>query len=173
MMHHFIASDSPVNVQFLTLGTTLVVFILFLLVAMKFVWPHILKGLDQREQKLRDDLDAADEARQQAKDALNEYEQELAKARSKVSEMISKAKQDAKVAAEELRSSNTKELAELKLAAAADIESAKQIAIGELHAEASSLAVAIASKILNREITSEDQQSLVDESLSELAGTSK
>ncbi len=58
MMNHFIASDSPVNVQFLTLGTTIVVFILFLLLTMKFVWPHILKGLDQRDQKLRDDLNA-------------------------------------------------------------------------------------------------------------------
>jgi len=58
-MNHFIASDSPVDIQFLTLGTTVVVFVLFLLLAMKFVWPHILKGLDQRDQKLRDDLEAA------------------------------------------------------------------------------------------------------------------
>ena len=76
-MNHFIASDSPVDIQFLTLGTTVVVFVLFLLLAMKFVWPHILKGLDQRDQKLRDDLEGADEARKQAKAALAEYEQEL------------------------------------------------------------------------------------------------
>ena len=54
-MNHFIASDSPVDIQFLTLGTTIVVFVLFLLVASKYVWPHILKGLDQRDEKLRDD----------------------------------------------------------------------------------------------------------------------
>jgi len=172
MMNHFIASDSPVNVEFLTLGTTIVVFILFLLLAMKFVWPHILNGLDQREQKLRDDLDAAEEAHQQAKTALDEYEQALVKARSEATEMIAKAKQDAKAAAEELRSNNTKELANLKLAATADIESAKRSAIGELHAEASTLAVAIASKILGREISASDQQSLVDESLSELSRSS-
>ena len=173
MMNHFIASDSPVNVQFLTLGTTIVVFILFLLLAMKFVWPHILKGLDQRDQKLRDDLNAAEESRQQAKIALDEYEQALTKARAEATEMIAKAKQDAKAAAAELRSNNTRELAELKSAAAADIESAKLAAISELHAEASTLAVAIAGKILNREISAQDQQSLVDESLSELAGSSK
>ena len=86
--------------------------------------------------------------------------------------MIAKAKQDAKAAAEELRSNNTKELANLKLAATADIESAKRPAIGELHAEASTLAVAIASKILGREISASDQQSLVDESLSELSRSS-
>jgi F-type H+-transporting ATPase subunit b len=173
MMNLFIASEnaseSPFDIKFLTLGTAIVVFVIFLFIAMKFVWPHILNGLDQREQKLRGDLDAAEEARQQAKSALDEYEQALSKARSEATEMIAKAKQDAKAAAEELRSNNTKELANLKLAAAADIESAKQAAIGELHAEASTLAVAIAGKILGREISASDQQSLVDESLSELS----
>jgi F-type H+-transporting ATPase subunit b len=176
MMNLFIASEnaseSPFDIKFLTLGTAIVVFVIFLFIAMKFVWPHILNGLDQREQKLRGDLDAAEEARQQAKSALDEYEQALSKARSEATEMIAKAKQDAKAAAEELRSNNTKELANLKLAAAADIESAKQAAIGELHAEASTLAVAIAGKILGREISASDQQSLVDESLAELSESS-
>ena len=171
-MNNFIAPDSPVDIQFLTLGTAIVVFTLFLIITMKFIWPQILKGLDQRDQKLRDDLNAAEESRQQAKQALDEYEQALTKARSEATEMIVKAKKDAKAAAAELRSNNTRELAELKLAAAADIESAKLAAIGELHAEASTLAVAIAGKILGREISAKDQQTLVDESLSDLAGTS-
>ena len=172
-MNHFIASDSPVDIQFLTLGTTVVVFVLFLLLAMKFVWPHILKGLDQRDQKLRDDLEAADEARKQAKAALAEYEQELLSARNEAGAMISKARNDAKVAAEELRANNTRELAELKKAATTEIESAKKAAIVELHAEASTLAVAIASRVLGREISASDQQALVDETLAELTEVSK
>ena len=51
------------------------------------------------------------------------------------------------------------------------IESAKKAAIGELHSEASTLAVAIATKILKREISLDDQQQLLDESLEELSGT--
>lgn len=171
-MNPFLASDSPIDVQFLTLGTTIVVFVIFMLLAMKFVWPQILNGLDQRNQKLRDDLDAAEDARQQAKAALDEYEQELAKARSEASEMIAKARTDAKAAAEELRASNARELAELKASAAEGIESAKQAAIGELHAEAGTLAVAIAKKILNREISTDDQQQLINDSLTEMPGSS-
>lgn len=175
MMNLFIASDnasgSPFDIQFLTLGTTIVVFVLFLFLASKFVWPHILKGLDQREEKLRNDLDAAEEARQRANDALQEYEQELTKARAEAGEMIAKAKQDAKAVAEELRANNTRELAEMKTAAKADINAAKKAAIGELHTEASNLAVAIASRILDREISADDQQALIDESLAEMART--
>ena len=170
-MNMFIASDSPVDVQLLTLGTTIVVFIIFFVLASKFVWPHIVGGLEQREQKLRDDLEAAEEARQQAKEALAQYEEELKKARAEAGEMIAKARQDAKAAAEELRSNNARELAELKTCAAADIESAKKAAIGELHTEASALAVAIAGKILQREICESDQQQLVNESLAEMSGT--
>jgi F-type H+-transporting ATPase subunit b len=175
MMNLFIASEnasqSPFDINFLTLGTAIVVFVVFLFLASKFVWPHILGGLDQREQKLRDDLDAAEEARQQAKAALEEYEQELLKARTEASNLIAKAKQDAKAAAEELRSNNTRELAEMKVAATADIDAAKRAAIGELHAEASNLAVSIASRILDREISADDQQALIDESLADMGGT--
>lgn len=170
-MNPFIAADSPVDVQLLTLGTAIVVFVIFLLLARIFIWPMLLKGLDQREQKLRDDLDSADEARQQAKAALAEYESELTKARAEAGEMIAKARLDAKAAAEELRANNVRELATLKTAAAAEIESAKKAAIGELYAEASTLSVAIASRILNREISVEDQQKLVDESLAQLGST--
>ena len=86
--------------------------------------------------------------------------------------MIAKARQDAKAAGEELRANNIKELVELKAAANADIESAKKAAIVELHTEASTLAVAIAGKILNREISADDQKELVNNSLSELTGSS-
>ena len=165
----FIAASSPVSVQLLTLITTLVVFALFFLAAGKFVWPKILQGLDAREEKLRSDLDAAEEARQQAKDALGEYESELAKARREAGDMIAAARDEAKKAAEELRSRNQVELGAMKKAAGAEIESAKKAAIAELHGEASSLAVAVASRILGREITSDDQQRLVEDSLKELA----
>ena len=170
MMNPFLAAEgSVVDASYLTLGTAIVVFILFFLLAAKFVWPHILTGLDQREQKLKNDLDAAEEAREQANQALAQYEEELKKARAEASEMIAQARQDAKVAAEELRSNNVRELAELKSNAASEIQSAKQAAIGEIHAEASSLSIAIASKILQREISVDDQQQIVKESLDEIA----
>ena len=82
-------------------------------------------------------------------------------------------KKAAKAAAEELRASNTRELAEMKKAATVEIEAAKKAAIGDLHSEASSLAVAIASRVLGREISSSDQQSLIDESLTEFTKVTK
>ena len=132
------------------------------------VWPQIVKGLDDRQRKIRQEIDAAEEAREQAKAALAEYERELANARDEANQMIARAKIGAQAVAQELRSRNEAELAELKQRAAREIESAKRSAISELHAEAATLAADIASKILQREISAEDQQRLIDDSLREL-----
>jgi F-type H+-transporting ATPase subunit b len=149
--------------------TALVVFaIAFAVLALK-VWPQITKGLDDREKKIRDEIAAAEAAREQAKAALSEYQRNLAQARDEAAAMIAKAKNDAKAVADDLRTRNQAELVEMKTRATKEIESAKQAAIGAIYNEASNLAVSIAGKILQREINDRDQKHLVDESLKELA----
>lgn len=153
--------------------TALVVFgIAFFILATK-VWPMITKGLDEREAKIRNEIKSAEEAREQAKAALAEYQRNLSSAREEANAMIAKARNDAKAAADELRTRNAAEVAEMKQRATRDIESAKHAAISALHAEASNLAIAIAGKILDREISPHDQKRLIDESLHQLAKAGK
>ena len=149
--------------------TALVVFAIAFIILGIFVWPKITKALDEREKKIRDEIAAAEAAREQAKAALAQYEHSLSKAREEANQMIAKARSDAKAVAEELRSKNESDLTEMKQRATREIESAKQAAIDSLHAEASNLAVAIARKILQREINASDQQALMEESVQELA----
>jgi F-type H+-transporting ATPase subunit b len=162
------ADTSQLFPKLLPLITSIVLFLIFFTILAKFVWPKILGALDDRERKILGEIESAEQAREQAKAAQAEYEQSLAEARREASEMIAKAKADAKSAAEELRARNESELSEMKQRAAKDINAAKQSAINELHAEATTLAAAIAGKILQREVTAEDQQRLVEESLKEL-----
>src|SRR5262245_38230110 len=119
--------------------TALVVFAIAFAVLAIWVWPKIAKGLDDRDRKIREEIEAAEEAREQAKEALAEYQQSLASAREEANRMIAQAKSDAKAAAEELRASNQTELAEMKQRATREIESAKQAAINEIYNEASGL----------------------------------
>ena len=149
--------------------TSLVVFLLafgFLYVA---VWPKIIKGLNDREEKIRQEIANAEQAREQAKAALAKYEEELSSARREASEMIAKAREDAKAAAAELRDRNEAELVEMKQRATGELDNAKRAAITELHAETYKLAAMMATKILKREVSAEDQKRLVDESLQEMA----
>jgi F-type H+-transporting ATPase subunit b len=149
--------------------TALAVFGIAFAVLGTMVWPKITKALDDREQKIRDEIASAEAARKQAEAAQREYQDSLAKAREEANQMIAKARADAKVVADELRTRNEAELTDMKTRATRDIEAAKQAAIGSLHAEASNLAVAIAGKILQREINPRDQQHLMEESIKELA----
>lgn len=171
-LFHVLAAEGgaadPTKVELLPFLTSIVVFGIFFFVLATKVWPKILGGLADRENKIRDEIRSAEEARAQATAALEEYEKSLAEARREASEMIASAKAGAQAAANELRDRNERDLAELKQRAARDIAAAKQAAISELHAEATTLAIAVASKILQREISTDDQQRLVDESLSEL-----
>ncbi len=153
--------------------TALVVFLLaFGFLYMK-VWPKIAQGLEDRENKIRQEIESAEQAREQAKAALAEYERSLASAREEANAMIVKAKTDAKAAGEQLRTRNEADLVEMKLRATRDIDSAKAAAIGELHTQATMLAADIAAKILSRELTAQDQQRLINESLDELGTASR
>jgi F-type H+-transporting ATPase subunit b len=169
------AADHPTHADVLDISnwlpgvTALIVFLIaFAVLALK-VWPTITKALDEREQKIRGEIEAAEQAREQAKAALAEYQQSLANVREEAGQMIAKARADAKAVADELRSRNEAELSDMKSRAQREIEVAKESALRELHAEAATLATAIAGKILQREINEHDQQRLISESIQQLA----
>ena len=163
-------ASNPMAADLLPMITAIVVFGAALWILAQKVWPRIAHGLDERERKIKEEIRSAEEAREQARAALQEYEQNLSHAREEAAQMIAKAKSEAKAAGEELRRKNEEELARMKQRATQEIEAAKQNAITELHDSASELASTMAAKILEREITAEDQQRLIEESLDQLAG---
>jgi F-type H+-transporting ATPase subunit b len=170
------AADHPVgHAGVLDIGnwlpgvTALIVFLTAFIILAVFVWPKITRALDEREQKIRSEIESAEKAREKANAALAEYERNLASAREEASKMINQAKADAKAVADELKSRNQAEMVEMKQRATREIESAKQAAISAIHNEAASLGVSIASKILQRQVNEGDQARMIDDSLQELA----
>lgn len=154
----------------LTAITTVVVsLLLFSFLAIK-VWPPIVKALEARNEKILGEIRAAEEAGRKAKAAMEAHAAELAKAREEGAKMIADAREQARRAAEELKARNEAELASMMAKANADIEAAKRRAVGEIHQHAASLASAVATRILGREIRPEDQQRLVEETLSQVNG---
>ena len=149
---------------------SVVVFLLVFGILATVVWPKILGGLEDRQQKIQGDIEQAEQSRAEAEKAKADFEAQLAEARKQAAETVAQAKADAQRVADELRAANDAELTQLRTKAMADIESAKSAAVAEIHAEAGALATAVASKILGREITVADQQQLVQESLAEMKG---
>ncbi len=155
----------------ITFGTTIIVFGIVLFVLGKFVWPNIAGGLDDRANKIRDEIAAAELSQKQAKAALDEYEKNLADARAEAQRMIDEAKTKQQQIAAQLKAEADVELSQMRERATKDIETAKRAAINEIYSEATNTATMIAGKILQREISADDQRRLVEESLQQLQST--
>ncbi len=152
------------------LVTALIVFLIVLGVLSTAVWPKILKGLKDRENKIRDEIQSAELARKQAKDALEQYEKSLAEARTEAQKMLEKARSQQQALADELRAKADAEMSALKDKARREIEAAKREALAELYQTAGDLATGAASKILRREVNAGDSRRMVDETLAQMQG---
>jgi|CXWL01.1.fsa_nt_gi F-type H+-transporting ATPase subunit b len=150
--------------------TAIVVFaIVFAFLGVK-VWPVIGKALDERANKIKEEIEAAELARRQAKDALDQYQKSLADARVEAQRMIEQAKSQQLTVAAELKARADIELTQMREKALKDIESAKRTAISELYNQTAALSTTLAGKILKRNITPADHQQLIEESLGQLQG---
>jgi F-type H+-transporting ATPase subunit b len=150
---------------------TLLVFGAVFFILSATAWPKIVKGLKDREQKIRSEIEAAEQAQKRAKEALQQYEKNLADARAEAQQMLDQARAQQQQIATDLKAKADVELTAMRERARRDIDAAKNAALNELYAESAKLATNIAGKILQREVTPGDQSRLVEESLRELAGT--
>lgn len=148
--------------------TAIVLFLVVFALLSTMVWPKIVSGLDERNDKIKGEIAAAEDARKQAKDALNEYEKNLAEARAEAQKMLEDTKAQQGELAAQLKSRAETELGEMREKAKADIEAAKKQALNELYSESVNLATVMAGKILQREVSVNDEQRLMEESLAEL-----
>jgi len=164
---------SPVALEVLPAVTSAVVFLVVLGFLYVKVWPIITKGLDERNAKIIGEIEAAEEARRQAKAAQAEFEKKLNEAREEATKIVAQSRAEGQRQAEVARAKMEQELQERLQRATAEIDGAKRQAIMEVHDQAVSLAAQIAGQILKREIKTNpgDQQKLVEESLQQLAGS--
>lgn len=162
-------SPMPAPKEGLVVGiTSIVVFLLVLAFLSTQVWPKITKGLDERAEKIRNEIEAAEMAQRQAKQALQDYEANLAKARAEAQKMLDNAKSQQIAIAADLKAKSEIELNAMREKATRDIDAAKRAALSEIYENAGTLATSMAAKILKRELNSNDQQRLVQESIHEL-----
>lgn len=160
---------NPVAVEVVPFISALVIFGITFFILAKFVWPKILKGLDDRERKIRDEINSAEEARARANEALKDYERSLADARAEANRMIEATKAEQARMAADLRGKAETEVNQMRESAMQSIEAAKRAALNEIYAEAATLATSVASRILEREVNEQDQQRLVDETVAGIA----
>jgi len=146
---------------------SLVLFVMFFIALSVLVWPKILKSLQDREGKIKGDLDSAEQAAKKAEGTLKEYEERLAAAADESRKIIDKGRADAQIIAAQLKEQAQTDLNQMKKRAEDEIEAAKQRALGELYAQTATLATQVAGRILGKELSVDDQKGLVEEALAQ------
>jgi F-type H+-transporting ATPase subunit b len=149
-----------------TLIAQIIVFLLLVWFTMKFIWPPIVRAMDERAKRIAEGLDAADRARRELADADTHAAEEMKKARAEAAVIIERANQQAGQIVDKARGDALLEAAKQKATAQADIENMAHRARAELRGQVATLAVAGASKILGREVNAETHKALLDELVS-------
>ena len=144
-----------------TLVAQLVVFFILAWVTMKFVWPPIVKALDERAKKIADGLAAADKAKSDLAHAEKKVVEEMRKARESATDVRAAAEKQAAVFVDEARTEAARIIAQAREAAEAEAGVAAQRAKEALRDQVAHLAVAGAEKILRKEINAQAHADLL------------
>ena len=133
-----------------------------------FVWPPLLKAIEERQQKIAEGLAAADNATRNLAQADAKVAEELKAARAKANEIIDQAHSRANQIVDAARDEAIAEAGRQKAAALAEIDASANRAREELRKQVSALAVGGAEKLLHREIDANAHKALLDELAAQL-----
>jgi F-type H+-transporting ATPase subunit b len=135
-----------------TLFLQLLVFLIGAWVTMKFIWPPLIRSLDERRKKIADGLKAAEAGNQSLSDAQRKIAQIEADARSRAQSIVTETEKRAQALVDEAKAQAKAEGDRLVAAARQEAEQEMQRAKTTLRDQVAVLAVAGAEQILRREV---------------------
>jgi F-type H+-transporting ATPase subunit b len=135
-----------------TLFIQAIVFAILVWFTMRFVWPPITKALDERAEKIRDGLAAADKAKAELATANKKVDEQLAQTRNETTKLLADAEKRAAAIVDEAKKRAEDEGAKIVTAAKAEAEQQSTRAREALREQVAALAVKGAEQILQREV---------------------
>lgn len=160
--------QSLVAVEPITLIATICNLFVQLFIIKKFFLDKILAVLDQRRAAADKQITEAQEAKDEALNIKKTYEQNMLQATAQANEILQSAQKTAAERSEKIIGEAQQQAAQIKSKASADIAQEKKKAINDAKNEISGLAMAIAGKIVERELGDSDQAKLIDRFIDEL-----
>jgi F-type H+-transporting ATPase subunit b len=159
------ASTNPLSIDPDLAIFTALVFLLLLAVLGKFAWRPIIEGLERRERAIADQIEETRRSTAEANLLLQQYQAKLAESAAEVKEMIAQAHRDADASRDRIVAEARAAAARERDKAVAEINEAKETALREMAQKSVDTAVALAGRIVRRQITDEDHARLIQESL--------
>lgn len=147
---------------------TIVTFLILLALLGRFAWRPLLDALEKRQEAIRKSLDDARQAKEELQRIHAESQRILAEARTEAGEIVSRTRTEAARFADEMKQKARTDADALVKHAERQIDLQTARAVETIRHEAVDLSIAIASKILRRDISKEDNERLIQETLKEM-----
>ncbi len=147
---------------------TILTFLVLLVLLARFAWKPLLALLDRREEMIRQSLDDADKAKQELQRLQQESKEILSKARVEAQSILAKSRSQAEKLKGELRQEAKVQADSILRDAEKQIQVETEKAIAVIKTEVVDLSLLVASKLIKRNLSKEDNQSLIEESLKQV-----
>ncbi len=148
----------------LFLWTILTFLVLFGLLA-RFAWKPLLAMLEKREEIIRQSLDDAEKAKHELQRLQQESKGILSRARVEAQSILAKTRSEAEQLKGEIRQNAKAQADSILRDAEKQIQVETEKAIAMLKSDVVDLSLVVASKLIRRNLSKEDNQSLIEESL--------
>ena len=147
---------------------TIATFLILLVLLAKYAWGPLLAALERRQEAIRKSLDDAQQAKQELERLNVESRKILAEARVQADTILSQTRSDASRLRDELKQKAQAEAAGVVKNAERQIEMETARALQHIRNEAVDLSIAIASKLLERNVSKEDNERLIEETFKQI-----
>lgn len=146
--------------------------LILLLLMKKFLFKPVRGVIEKREQEISKMYADAEKATKDASEMKASYEASIANAKAEAGEIVKKATETAHKTEEQIISDAQKRADAMQKKAQEQIEADRIKAIQSVKEDISGMAVGIASKVIEKDITEDDHRKLIDKFINELGGAS-
>ncbi|MCE4964573.1 F0F1 ATP synthase subunit B [Staphylococcus haemolyticus] len=167
LTNSFVLGAAGGGVEWGTVIVTVITFAILLALLKKFAWGPLREVMDKRERDINRDIDEAEEAKLNAQKLEEENKKTLKQTQDEVQRILEDARVQARKQHEEIIHEANIRANGMIETAQSEINSEKERALADINNQVSELSVLIASKVLQKEISEQDQKELVDKYLKE------
>lgn len=147
---------------------TIITFLVLLWFLAKFAWRPLLRALEARQETIRKSLDDAQQAKQELERLNRESAQILRNAHAEAELIVSKSRAEAEKLREEMKQKARMDAEGIIVEARRQIETEAGRALRQIRGEIADLSVMIASKLIQRNVSKEDNSRLIEETLKQI-----
>ena len=147
---------------------TIFTFLVLLVLLTKFAWKPLMQMLDVRQEAIKKSLEDADTAKRELERLQQESAQIIRKAHAEAESIVSKSWSDAEKLREEMKVKAKSEADAIVKESQRQIEIETGRALRQIRSEVADLSIAIASKVIQRNVSKEDNDRLIQDTLKQM-----